>query len=177
MDKIKNSSKFSKGFTLLELLVVVLIIGILAGIALPQYKMAIGKAKFSTCKNITRSAWDSAQRYYLVNSTYPQATADLDIGLNIKKEKYTTNGYLEFTTTDDINCTIWDRNPNLFAACDRKIAGKKISFYVKADGSPLMCIVFTTETNTKDIPNKICQQETGKKASYLLDNAYYQYLY
>ena len=56
-----------KAFTLIELLVVVLIIGILAAIALPQYRLAVEKSKIAEATVMLKSMQDACTRYYLEN--------------------------------------------------------------------------------------------------------------
>ena len=58
------------GFTLIEMLVVVLIIGILAGVALPQYQMAVTKAKVASILPIMRRWKDALQEYKLQHGDY-----------------------------------------------------------------------------------------------------------
>ena len=141
-----------KAFTLLELLVVVLIIGILAGIALPQYKLAIAKSKFSTLKNITKTLQESATRFYLTNNTFPTKFDDLDISLPIKSENYTGKALVILPTNVDISrCEIWN---SLSVVCSTYIFKKQIRYSKK------QCQVYSLDVN--DIPNKVCQQETGR---------------
>ena len=144
-----------KGFTLIELLVVVLIIGILAAIALPQYQMAVGKAKLSTVKTITRNLQDAVQRYYLINSTY-DGIKTCCYGKEIDKN-------LDIELPSDIYCLVYVPFISYDAIrCHKKIAGKNIGYQVLGTtGLPYGCLAEGDDRNS--IGDRICKHDTGDK--------------
>ena len=103
-----------KGFTLLELLVVVLIIGILAGIALPQYNKAVEKAKLTEALMNFKTIKESVDRYILANgfpSSGEMTLADfpLDIELSggeLDDVLYNTQNYKYYLLVNDIGYDI-----------------------------------------------------------------------
>ena len=76
----QGARETTRGFSLIELLVVVLIIGLLAAVALPQYNKAVRKARGTEALTALDALDKSLAAYYLENGTYE----GLPDGLNLE---------------------------------------------------------------------------------------------
>jgi type IV pilus assembly protein PilA len=65
--------RYKKGFTLIELMIVIAIIGILAAIAIPQFTVYKAKGYNAASKSDLKTAYTAAQAYFTDN---PAATFD-----------------------------------------------------------------------------------------------------
>ncbi len=72
--------KEKSGFTLLELLVVVLIIGILTSVAIPQYSRSVRRAEMLEGMTHGKTIWDSALRFKAANGDTATSFDQLDAG-------------------------------------------------------------------------------------------------
>lgn len=70
MKKLKVLLKDESGFTLTELLVVIVIIGLLAALAIPKFMNVITKAKTTEAKLMLKQVYDLETSFYLENDTY-----------------------------------------------------------------------------------------------------------
>ena len=69
-----------KAFTLLELLIVIIIIGILASMAIPRYTVMTSRARSAEAAQMLAAMRGSMERYGLLKSAYP-IDGDTEINL------------------------------------------------------------------------------------------------
>lgn len=98
--------KEKQGFTLIEILVVVLIIGILAAVALPQYQLAVEKSKAAEALTNMRTIVDAVGRIKLLNDDGDIYTNhnnwDIDLsGGTWKNERIYITDNFRYNTAED----------------------------------------------------------------------------
>ena len=69
-----------KGFTLIELMVVVAVIGVLSAIAIPQYQNYVARAQVAEGFSLLGSGKMAVAEYYNENGTFPKDNAAARLG-------------------------------------------------------------------------------------------------
>ena len=75
--RTQGSSPGSKGFTLIELVVAIVIVGILAAIAIPAYSTYVAKAHRTDAKTALLDMASLEERFFSTNNNYSQTPSDL----------------------------------------------------------------------------------------------------
>ena len=110
----------NKGYTIMELLIVVVVIGVLVSIAVPSYKGVLDRTKRAACMANQRSIEIARLYKSLDESDYGSSIADLsDVFIDIgfigdldESDLVCPSGgtYLFITNTFEISCSIAEHN-------------------------------------------------------------------
>ncbi|HFB1179970.1 TPA: pilin, partial [Neisseria gonorrhoeae] len=117
-----------KGFTLIELMIVIAIVGILAAVALPAYQDYTARAQVSEAILLAEGQKSAVTEYYLNNGEWPENNGDAGVASSSSiKGKYVQKVEV---AKGVVTATM------LSSGVNNEIKGKKLSLWAKRqDGS------------------------------------------
>ena len=103
----KGNAKRSAGFTLIELMIVVVIIGILAALAIPRFMTSAAKSKQSEPKQLLKQIYSMQRAYFMLNDSYclngVTASAAAPTAFSIIHVEIMTNARYSFAMASGVN--------------------------------------------------------------------------
>jgi type IV pilus assembly protein PilE len=114
-----------KGFTLIELMVVIVVIAILAAIAIPGYTSQVRKSRRTEARNALLDAAAREERFFATNNFYTVATTDLGYGAGPWPVKVGSNYYqlsVAACTIVNTHCTDYAFTATAISPQDKDIA-------------------------------------------------------
>ncbi|EPI8189070.1 pilin, partial [Neisseria gonorrhoeae] len=143
-----------KGFTLIELMIVIAIVGILAAVALPAYQDYTARAQVSEAILLAEGQKSAVTEYYLNHGKWPEnntsagvASSPTDIKGKYVKSVTVTNGVV----TAEM----------LSSGVNNEIKGKKLSLWAKRQAGSVKWFCGQPVTRDKAVTDDAVKDVTG----------------
>mgnify|MGYP001156506909 FL=1 len=101
---LKRFKKNNKGFTLVELMVVVVILGILVAIAVPVYNSVTGTAEANACKANQRTIESAIMQWYADGSNSGDPDMSALVGKYLVEEPKCRGKSYDINGTNPVTC-------------------------------------------------------------------------
>ena len=157
-----------KGFTLIELMIVVAIIGILAAIAIPAYQNYTIRAQVTEGLNLADGWKTAVGEFYAQNGTFPTGQSTAGSATTVAAAGNTTGKYVSSVTVTAGAIVITYSNTSPYIA-NASINGKTLGLtpYLSANNDIVWICGTATPVTTASLPTGVTAATTNVAPQYL----------